>query len=120
MRRGTSSLLTAIHLVLFLGGIVAAEELRPPLPRPEPKKDQAMPLRRLAKPLSDRGPFVDPTLDLSTEAVLRAPLPGRKRPIPFVAINLPDPYERRQSVKLLMTLEENPTPVTRFTRPPKR
>jgi len=113
--RGTSGLPI---LVLFLAaaGLRAEDEPK----KAAPNKDQAMPLRRLAKPLPDRGPFVDPTRDASTAAVLKTPMPGRKRPVPFAPIDLPDPFERRQTVQLPTLLVEDPVPATRFLRVPKR
>src|SRR5437660_12555718 len=114
--RGTSGLPV---LVLFLAaaGLRAEDE---PKPKAPPNKDQAMPLKRLAKPLPDRGPFVDPTRDASTAAVLKTPMPGRKRPVPFVPVDLPDPFERRQTVQFPKPLVEDSMPITRYMRVPKR
>jgi hypothetical protein len=106
-----------LALILAVASLRAEDK---PKPIPAPIKEQAMPLRRLAKPLPDRGPFVDPTREIAMAVLLKAPMPARKRPIPFAPIDLPDPYDRRETVQFSKILAEDSTPVTRFMRVPKR
>ena len=109
---GTARLLAILGFTLLLSRVSALE--------PKPKMHPAMMPPRLGKPLPDRGPVTDPTRGVSADAVLRAPMPARKRPAPFVALNLPDPFERWETVKLRIALAEDLMPATRFLPLPKR
>jgi hypothetical protein len=57
------------------------------------------PLPRLATPLPDRASLEDPTQDVSSAAVVAAPPPVRKLPVPFQRVNLPDPFENRTAIR---------------------
>jgi hypothetical protein len=79
--------------------------------------DQAMPLPILGKELADRVPVSDVTREASLAVAVKVVAPPRVHPVPFVPLNLPDPFERRQTVKLSVTPEEDPVPVARPTKP---
>jgi hypothetical protein len=104
-----------IALILGVGSLRAEDA-----PKPPPMKDQAMQLRRLAKPLPDRGPFVDPARDTAAVLVLKAPMPSRKRPVPYATTDLPNPYERREMFQFRTMVAEDATPATRYMGMPKR
>ena len=110
--RGTARLLVMLWIPLAIGVVTAAD--------PGPKREQAMMPPRLGKPLPDRAPIADPAKDISTAAVLKAPMPPRKGPFPYLAENLPDPFERWETVKLRRALKEEATPPIRFLPLPKR
>ncbi len=80
---------------------------------PMPDPDQALPLPILAQPRPDRAPLSDPTAEASTDAALSGAIPVRQNPAPFLRVNLPNPFENRQTVKVRSPLPEDPTPQTR-------
>jgi hypothetical protein len=80
---------------------------------PMPDPNQPLPLPILAQPKSDRAPLTDPTADASTDAALSGTIPVRDNPAPFLRINLPDPFENRQTIRVRNPLPEDPTPQTR-------
>jgi hypothetical protein len=82
--------------------------------------NQPVPLPVLAKPLPDRAPLGDPTLEASVAAALGEPLPLRTTPVPFLRLNLPDPFENSLAVRLRTPHEENPTPVPSTPRTPAK
>ncbi len=69
-----------------------------------------VPLPILAAPVADRAPLGDPTPKVSLAAVLAQPVPVRTTPAPFVRLNLPDPFEHAQTVRLHSTPEEDLVP----------
>ncbi len=79
-----------------------------------------MPLKRMAKPLPDRAPTVDPAKEASAELAVRAPMPNRSRPVPFTPVNIPDPFERWEAARFGKALPEEPMPVTRLLTPPRK
>jgi len=80
-------------------------------PMPDPNEPAPLPI--LAQPKSDRAPLTDPTTDASTDAALSGTIPVRDNPAPFLRINIPDPFENRQTIKVRNPLPEEPTPQTR-------
>jgi hypothetical protein len=80
---------------------------------PMPDPNQPVPLPILAQPKSERAPLTDPTADASTDAALSGTIPVRDNPAPFLRVNLPDPFENRQTIKVRNPLPEDPTPQTR-------
>jgi hypothetical protein len=80
---------------------------------PMPDPNQPAPLPILAQQRPDRAPLTDPTADASIDAALSGIIPARDNPAPFLRINLPDPFENRQTIKVRNPLPEDPTPQTR-------
>jgi hypothetical protein len=69
-----------------------------------------LPIPILAQPQKDRASLGDPALQASVDAALRQFTLVRDRPLPFVALNLPDPFEHIRWGQLLNPPEENPMP----------
>jgi hypothetical protein len=76
-----------------------------------PTSDLAKPVNLpiLAQPTFERPSLEDPTIDFSASNVIGAPLPLRNTPAPFVKINLPDPFENAQTIKLPTPMPESQT-----------
>lgn len=83
--------------------------LLPPLPQmpvgkpvriPSANVHEPIPLPILARSVLDRASLEDPTADASAEAARVASIPPRTTPAPFLKLRLPDPYERRRTIKL--------------------
>jgi hypothetical protein len=85
---------------------------------PSPDVNAPVPLPILARPATDHAPLGDPTPDISLAAVLAQPVPVRMTPTPFVRLNLPDPFEHAQAVRLHNPPAEDPTPPVMVPRPP--
>lgn len=64
----------------------------------------------LGQPLKDRASLGDPALEASRSAALRPFAPTRDRPLPFVPLNLPDPFENLRYGQMRNPPEENATP----------
>jgi hypothetical protein len=69
-----------------------------------------LPIPILAQPVKDRAPVSDPALEASLDATLKRITPKRERPVPFVPINLPDPFENVRYGQLRNPPAENPMP----------
>jgi hypothetical protein len=82
-----------------------------------PEAERALPL--LGQAPADRGPLSDPTEEFSTTAALAGVVLPRTTPAPFVRINLPDPFEHRQTVRLRKRLKEELPPGVGSSRPMK-
>src|SRR5207302_661669 len=79
-----------------------------------------LPIPILAKPATDRAPLGEPGFEASLDAALKRWTPTRDRPVPFVPINLPDPFEHLRYGQLRDVPEENPVPpVIPIQRPTK-
>ena len=79
-----------------------------------------LPIPILAQPLKDRASLGDPALEASLAAALKPFTPARTRPVPFVPLNLPDPFEHIRHGQLRNPLEESATPpVIPLTKPTK-
>ena len=85
---------------------------------PSPDVNTPMPLPILALPATDRAPLGDPTPEVSLAAVLAQPVPVRTTQAPFVRLNLPDPFEHAQAVRLRTPPPEDPMPPVTVPRPP--
>jgi hypothetical protein len=72
-----------------------------------PSEDAALPppLHVMAQPLPDRVPLEDATMEASTAAVLKAPLTPRTTPAPYQRLSVPEPYENRRPLTLLVPAE---------------
>ncbi len=80
--------------------------------------DAPVPLPILAVPQPDRAALTDPAPGLSAAAVLAEAIPLRTAPAPFVRLNLPDPFEHSQAIRLRNLFEEEPTPPITTPRTP--
>jgi predicted small lipoprotein YifL len=74
---------------------------------PAPNASRPLPLPPLAQPVSDRASLEDPTADYSARAVIGAALRPRTTPVPFLKVNLPDPFENAEMVRLRVTMPED-------------
>jgi hypothetical protein len=69
-----------------------------------------LPIPILAQPAKDRAPVSDPAMEASLDATLKPITPTRVRPVPFVPLNLPDPFENVRYGQLRNPPEENAMP----------
>ena len=69
-----------------------------------------LPIPILATPQQDRASLGDPALQASVHAALKRFTPTRDRPVPFVPLNLPDPFEHIRAGQLRNPPQENPMP----------
>jgi hypothetical protein len=65
-----------------------------------PDINEPIPLPILARPVVDRASLDDPSGDTSQAAALASNVPDRATPAPFLRLNLPDPFEHRNAVRL--------------------
>ena len=82
----------------------------PLLRLPSVNVEQPIPVPILAKPQRDRASLADPTLEVSVAAALTPLTPRRAGPVPFVPINLPDPFEHGHAIRLRNPPDEAPLP----------
>jgi hypothetical protein len=82
--------------------------------------EQPIPLPILAQPHRDRASLADPTLEASVAAALAPVTVARTAPMPFTPLNLPDPFENSQAIRLRYTPDELPTPPPITPRTPKK
>lgn len=105
------SLATSLFLGIEATGVERAAEQRVRVPSVD--VNQPIPLPILAKPSADRAPLDDATTEASNAAVLSARTPERTKPMPFLKLTLPDPFENRRPVVPPLTPSEevpNTTP----------
>jgi hypothetical protein len=60
------------------------------------------------RPVADRAPLTDPTIDFTARSVINPNLPLRTEPTGFLRINLPDPFENVEAAKPRTPVVENP------------
>jgi hypothetical protein len=60
------------------------------------------------RPVADRAPVTDPTIDFTARSVVSPNLPLRTEPTGFLRINLPDPFENVEAAKPRTPVAENP------------
>jgi hypothetical protein len=82
--------------------------------------EQPIPLPILAQPHRDRASLADPTLEASVAAALAPVTVARTAPVPFTPLNLPDPFENSQAIRLRYTPDELPTPPPITPRTPTK
>jgi hypothetical protein len=75
-----------------------------------PDVNEPLPLPILGKNVPDRASLGDPSLDASIAAAQAKLQPARSQPVPFQAMNLPEPFEHVRAVRLRVPLEEAPQP----------
>jgi len=95
----------AAHAEALLPAVVvleAAERVR--VPSVDVNKPTPLPI--LAKPSSDRAPVEDVTGEASSAAVVSGAPPARTKPVPFLKLTLPDPFENRRPVAPPVTPSE--------------
>jgi hypothetical protein len=86
-------------------------------PAPDVKLPPSLPI--LARPSSDRASLEDPTTEFTAASIIRATLPLRSQQAPFVKVNLPDPFENAEAVKVKITVTEDPQKALGSPPPPK-
>lgn len=69
-----------------------------------------LPIPILAQPAKDRAALGEPGFEASLDAALKTWTPTRDRPVPFLALNLPDPFEHVRYGQLRNAPAENATP----------
>jgi hypothetical protein len=69
-----------------------------------------------AKQLADRASLEDPTMEFSLERATANPAPLRTAPLPFMRLNLPEPFEHRATAK---PIDREPAVVAPVPMPPK-
>ncbi len=69
-----------------------------------------LPIPILAQPKLDRASLGDPALDASVAAALQQFMPARIGPVPFVPLNLPDPFENIRHGQFRNPPDENAMP----------
>jgi len=74
---------------------------------------------RLAQRSVNRASLNDPTDDYSAASVIGAPLPLRTTPAPFVQIDLPNPFENAETIKLQAPITVDPSVVISSVPTPK-
>ncbi len=79
-----------------------------------------LPLPILAHPKSDRASLDDATLETSQAAALERVRPRRSGPVPFVPVNLPDPFENIRAGGLRNPPAESDQPPPLPIRTPAR
>ena len=67
---------------------------------PSVRVEKVPPLPILGLPKGDRAALADPTAETSLAFALKAVAVPRNGPVPFSPVNLPDPFELRQTVEL--------------------
>jgi len=77
---------------------------------PSPDINDPIPLPILARPVVDRPSLDDPSGDASQSAAMASSVPDRTTRAPFLRLNLPDPFEHRNAIRLR-------TPPTEITLP---
>jgi hypothetical protein len=79
---------------------------------------QLPPLPVLAQSVQERATLDDVTADVSTVMVLSARMPLRLAPAPFVRLAIPDPFENRRPLTLLVPPEPG-SPLTGSPQVPR-
>jgi len=87
---------------------------------PSPDIKQPLPPPALAQDVPDRASLTDPTGALSHAVALAAKMPARTSPAPFLRINLPDPFELREEVRVKRHIEEGGVPVNIGSQAPPK
>lgn len=85
-----------------------------------PDVREPLPLPILAQPAKERAAASDPTLEASTAAALRPLAAQRTTPLPFVPLNLPDPFEYARGGRLRFPPSEDVMPPQLPARTPDR
>ena len=101
-----------------LGGVIPDLPVRPEVPTGSLTRTAGRDLSQPAelpplspKPVADRAPLADPTIEFTAASVINPTLPLRTEPTGFVRINLPDPFENVDAAKVRTPVVEDPNRV---------
>jgi hypothetical protein len=83
---------------------------KPLIKLPAVDTNTPLPLPTLARPLADRASLGEPAFEASLLAAMKRYTPAREKPAPFVAYNLPDPFEHVRYGQLRNPPEESAMP----------
>jgi hypothetical protein len=72
----------------------------------QPDVQEPVPLPILGTAVRDRASLADPSLEASVAATQRPVAVSRVQPVPFQPMNLPNPFEHAEAVRLQRTFEE--------------
>ncbi len=81
--------------------------------------ESPLPLPTLARPQGDRAPLQDTTMAASLAAAMHRINPRRVQPVPFVPLNLPDPFENVHAGELRDPPPESNQPPAAPVRTPR-
>jgi hypothetical protein len=81
---------------------------------------QAVLLPILARRSLDRGSLEDPTTEFTAQSIINNKLPLRSLPAPFVKVDLPNPFENAEAVKVKVIVKEDPLTAVGDPPPPRR
>jgi hypothetical protein len=87
---------------------------------PSPDLHRPAPLPVLAHPVPDRPMLTDPTAAASRAAALAGKVPPQTAPAPFLRLDLPDPFEHHNAIRLRKPPKENEVPLRQGSSPPQR
>jgi hypothetical protein len=82
--------------------------------------NQPTPLPILSVPSRDKAALADPTYESSVSAALARVEAIRLAMVPFKPVNLPDPFENSQAIRLRNPLDEDPSPALVTPRSPTK
>jgi hypothetical protein len=71
------------------------------------------------RPVPDRAPLTDPTIEFTAQSVISQKLPLRTEPTGFIRLNIPDPFEHAEDAKPRTPIVENPNRSLPHVPPPK-
>jgi hypothetical protein len=71
------------------------------------------------RPVTDRAPLTDPTLEYTAQSAISPTLPLRTQPTGFVRINLPDPFEHVDAAKPRTPVIDDPNRALGSPPPPR-
>jgi hypothetical protein len=109
-----------------LGGIVPQLPPRSDFPTGPLTRQESRDLSKPAelpilstRPVPDRAPLADPTVEFTAQSVISQTLPLRTGPTGFIRINLPDPFEHADAARPRTPVVENPNRSLPSVPPPK-
>jgi hypothetical protein len=73
-----------------------------------------------AKPVADRAPLTDPTLEFTARSVINPTLPFRTTPAGFIRIPVPDPFEHADGAKPRTPVVDDPNRSLGSPPPPRQ
>jgi hypothetical protein len=71
------------------------------------------------RPVIDRAPLTDPTIEFTAQSAISPTLPLRTQPTGFIRFNLPDPFEHADAAKPRTPIVENPNRSLPSLPPPR-
>jgi len=73
-----------------------------------------------ARPVGDRAPLTDPTLEFTARSVISPTLPLRTTPAGFIRISVPDPFEHADAAKPRTPVVDDPNRSLGSPPPPRQ